>query len=117
MEQVYSISADMTTRYTLRMSHTKVIILLALFMAVGVIFIIAGLALASEKYLKMLGDHAKDGKVTGRVSLGFGLVTMLFGLAMYTMPIFINYLIIAYLVLLLILVSVAEIVMKISKRK
>lgn len=97
------------------MEHTKTILLLALFIAAGVIFIIAGLCLSSDKYLALLGKHASEGKAAGRISLGMGIVTMLFGIAMYWFPSALEVLAVVYLAILLVAVGAAEVYMKIRR--
>ena len=97
------------------MEHIKVAFLLVLFCAVGLVFVGVGLYFLSEKILKCYNGKKTPVKAAGLVSLTLGILTVIMGIAMYVQPQLLEYLVIVYLSILILIVFCAMIILKKKK--
>jgi Ni,Fe-hydrogenase I cytochrome b subunit len=97
------------------MEHIKLAFLLVLFCAVGLVFVGVGLYFLSEKNLNCYDGKKSMAKAAGFVSLALGILTVITGIAMYAQPQLLEYLVIIYLIVLILVVSCAMIVLKKKK--
>jgi hypothetical protein len=97
------------------MEHIKFVFLLILFSAVGLVFCGVGLYFLSERYLENYSGKKSIVKAAGLVSLALGILTVIMGIIMYVQPELLEYLVIFYLVVLILIVFCATIVLKMKK--
>lgn len=89
--------------------------LLVLFCAVGLVFVGVGLFFLSEKNLNSYSGKKTMVKAAGFVSLALGILTVIMGIAMYVQPQLLEYLVLLYLIVLILVVSFAMIILKRKK--
>lgn len=97
------------------MEHIKLAFLLVLFCAVGLVFVGVGLYFLSEKNLNCYSGKKAMVKAAGFVSLSLGILTVIMGIAMYAQPQQLEYLVIFYLIVLILVVFSAMLVLKKKK--
>ncbi|MCK9170488.1 MAG: hypothetical protein M0P01_08750 [Treponema sp.] len=97
------------------MEHSKLVLLLVLFITAGIAFTSVGLYLSSEKYLKTMGSSRTIGKVTGILAFGIGVLTIFTGILLYTVPAVLEYTVVTYLGILFIAACAAMIYVKVKK--
>jgi hypothetical protein len=97
------------------MEYSKQVLLLVLFIVAGIIFMVSGLYLSSEKYLKTMKNGRTIGKVIGVLACGIGILTIFTGILLFTVPSVLNYTIVVYLGVLFIAACAVMIYFKIKK--
>ncbi|HAH62665.1 MAG TPA: hypothetical protein DCL73_11285 [Treponema sp.] len=97
------------------MEHSKLVLLLVLFIAAGIVFSAVGLCLLSEKYLNQIGGKRAMGKAAGWSAFGIGVLTIFTGIFIFSVPSVLEYIIVGYLGILFIAAYAAMIVVKLKK--
>lgn len=97
------------------MEHSKLVLLLVLFIAAGIAFSAVGLCLLSEKYLNSIGDKRAMGKAAGWSAFGVGVLTIFTGIFIFTVPSVLEYTVVVYLGILFIAACAAMLFVKLKK--
>jgi hypothetical protein len=97
------------------MEHTKILLLFILFFISGIVFIVAGIIFNTEKKLKSFNDKRALGSLCAFISLITGILTIIFGILIYILPVQVDKIVVIYLILLIILITTVMIVVKNKK--